>query len=131
MVAFGFEGLKCRATSFRVAAVALCDIPTCLRTCQKSFCVTGAILLQGSPKMTSIFSGKRNTLEVSIHCAWQAQYFGHFCYYKCRFLEWHGCIRYHIAIIFRIILNLFYILYFIFYMLYFTYYIIYFIFYIL
>ena len=118
MVAFGFEGLKCRATSFRVAAVALCDIPTCLRACQKSFCVTGAILLQGSPKMTSIFRGKRNTLEVSIHCAWQAQYFGHFCYCKCRFLEWHGCLWYHTAIIFRVILNLFYILYFIYYILY-------------
>ena len=41
-VAFG--GFQCRIASFRVAGVPLCDIPTCFMTCQKSFCVAGAIL---------------------------------------------------------------------------------------
>ena len=31
--------------AFRVAGVALCDIPTCLIACRKSFCVAGAILM--------------------------------------------------------------------------------------
>ena len=31
--------------SFRVAGMALCDIPTCFITCRKSFCVAGALLL--------------------------------------------------------------------------------------
>ena len=52
-----FVGLKCRATSFRVAGVALRDIPTRFIMCQKSFCVTGAIFsiaLQGFQKMICI-----------------------------------------------------------------------------
>ena len=39
-----FRGLKSCVASFRVADVALCDIPTCFMTCMKSFYVAGAIL---------------------------------------------------------------------------------------
>ena len=59
-------GLKRRAASFRVAGVALRDFPTRFLTCQTSVCVTGAILLQGFPKMISIFRGRRSTLEIFI-----------------------------------------------------------------
>ena len=41
-----FRGLKSCVASFRVADVALCDIPTCFMTCIKSFYVAGAILPQ-------------------------------------------------------------------------------------
>ena len=51
-----FRGFKRRVTSFRVAGLALRDIPTCAIMCQKSFCVTGEILLHRFQKMTSIFS---------------------------------------------------------------------------
>ena len=51
--------------SFCVAGVALCDIPTCFKTRQKSFfCVAGAILF-------ATFS------EDALHFSWQAQHFGH------------------------------------------------------
>ena len=50
-----FGGLKRRVTSFRMAGVALRDIPTCFITCQKSFCVTGSILVHRFQKMTCIF----------------------------------------------------------------------------
>ena len=58
----------CYATSFRVAGVvALCDIPTqCFTTCQKSLRVAGAILSRRFQKGTSIFRGRRSTLETSI-----------------------------------------------------------------
>ena len=46
-----FGGFKRRATSFRVAGVALCDIITC----RKSFCLTGAILSRGGQKMSCIY----------------------------------------------------------------------------
>ena len=36
-----FEGFKRRARSFRVAGVALREIPACFIACQKSFCVSG------------------------------------------------------------------------------------------
>ena len=51
--------------SFCVAGVALCDIPTCFMTCQKSFCVAGAILLPRFQKMCCIFHGRRSTLGTS------------------------------------------------------------------
>ena len=57
-------GFQRRATSFRVAGVALRDIPTCFITCQKPFCVAGAIA--GFQKMTCIVRGRRSTLETSI-----------------------------------------------------------------
>eukprot|EP00435_Cladocopium_sp_Y103_P009744 s4006_g2.t1 len=52
-------------TSFRVAGVALRDIPTCFMTCRKSFCVARAILSRRFQKLTCIFRGRRNTLEMS------------------------------------------------------------------
>eukprot|EP00435_Cladocopium_sp_Y103_P060596 s465_g22.t1 len=61
-----FERFRGVATSFRVAGVALRDIPTCFKTCRKSFCVAGAILLRRFQKLTYVFRGRRNTLEVSI-----------------------------------------------------------------
>ena len=64
-----FGGFKRRVTSFRVAGVALCDIPTCFTTCQKSFCVTGAKLLHRFQEMISISRGRRSTLDVSIFVA--------------------------------------------------------------
>ena len=51
--------------SFCVAGVALRDIPTCFKTCQKSFCVAGAILLPRFQTMRRIFRGRRNTLKTS------------------------------------------------------------------
>ena len=59
-----FGGFKRRVASFRVAGVALRDIPTCL-TCRKPFCVPGAILLRRFHKMSSSFRGRRSTLDVS------------------------------------------------------------------
>ena len=50
-----FEGLKRHVALFRVAGVALCDIPTYFITRPKSFCGTGAILLQGLQKTSCIF----------------------------------------------------------------------------
>ena len=52
--------------SFCVAGAALCDIPTCLTTCRKSFCVAGAVLLRRFHKMSCSFRGRRSTLETSI-----------------------------------------------------------------
>ena len=40
-----FGGFQRRVASCRVAGVALCDIPACFKTCQKSSCVAGTILL--------------------------------------------------------------------------------------
>ena len=54
-----------RIASFCVAGVAICDISTCLMTCQKSFSVAGAILLLRFQKMRCIFRGIRNILETS------------------------------------------------------------------
>ena len=51
--------------SFRVARVVLRDIPTCFKTCQKSFCVAGALLLLHFQKMRCIFRGRRSTLDTS------------------------------------------------------------------
>ena len=45
-----FEGFQ---TGCHVAA--LCDIPTCLITCRKSFCRAGPILLRPFHKMSSVF----------------------------------------------------------------------------
>ena len=45
--------------------MALRDIPTCVTTCQKSFCVAGAILLLHFQKMCCIFRGRRSTLDTS------------------------------------------------------------------
>ena len=58
-----FGGFQRCIASFRVAGVALCDIPTCYMTCQKWFCVAGAILLQRFGKMRCIFLGRRSTLD--------------------------------------------------------------------
>ena len=63
---FNFGHFKRCVASFRVASVALCDIPTCLIRCPKSFCLAGTILLLSFQKMASIFRGRRNTLETSI-----------------------------------------------------------------
>ena len=62
-VAFG--GFQRCVASFRVAGVALCDIPTCFMTCQKWFCVAGAILLLCFQKMRWIFRCRRSTLDTS------------------------------------------------------------------
>ena len=60
----------------RGTSYALRGIPTCFIMCQKSFCVTGAILLHRFQKMTFMFRGKHRTLEVSnLHFAWQPQHF--------------------------------------------------------
>ena len=50
-----FRIFQLRVASFRVAGVALCDIPTCFMTCQKWFCVAGAILLPRFQKMRCFF----------------------------------------------------------------------------
>ena len=61
-----FGAFRRRVASFRVAGVALCDIPTCFITRQKSFCVARALLFQRFQKMCSSFRGRRNTLATSI-----------------------------------------------------------------
>ena len=60
------RGFQHRVTSFRVAGVALRQIRTCFVTCQKSFCVAGAILLRRFQKMRCSFRGRRSTLETSV-----------------------------------------------------------------
>ena len=50
-----FGGLKRRVVSFRVAGVALRDIPTCVVPCGKSFCVAGAILLRRFRRCVAVF----------------------------------------------------------------------------
>ena len=61
-----FGAFQRRVASFRVAGVALPGIPTCFRTCQKTFCVAGAILLQGIfRRCRCIFRGRRSTLDTS------------------------------------------------------------------
>ena len=64
-----FGGFKRCAASFRVAEVALCDIATCFATCQKSFCVMGAILVRSCASLSEDelhFRGRRSTLVTSI-----------------------------------------------------------------
>ena len=51
--------------SFRVAGVALRDIPTCFKTRRKSFCAAGAILLRCFQKIGCIFRGRRSALKTS------------------------------------------------------------------
>ena len=68
-VAFTFVTFGCfrrRVASFRMAGVALCDIPTCFMTCRKLLCVAGAILSRRFQKMRCSFHGRRCTLETSI-----------------------------------------------------------------
>ena len=60
-----FGGVQRRVASFCVAGVALLHIPTCLTTCQKSFCVAGAILLRRFQKIRCICRGRRSTLKTS------------------------------------------------------------------
>ena len=62
-VAFG--AFQRRVASFRVAGMVLCDISTCFKTCQESFCVAGSILSQNFQKMCCIFRGRRSTLDTS------------------------------------------------------------------
>ena len=50
-----FVGFKRRVASFRLAGVALCDIPTCFRLVEKSSCVAGTILLRRLEKMRCNF----------------------------------------------------------------------------
>ena len=57
--AVAFGGIKQR--------VALRDVPTCFKTCRKSFCVSGALLLHRFPKMIRcICRGRSSALETSI-----------------------------------------------------------------
>ena len=60
-----FKVFQLRIASFRLAGVALPDIPTCFMTCQKWFCVAGAISLHRFQKMRSISLGRRSTLDTS------------------------------------------------------------------
>ena len=50
-----FGGFKRRAASFRLAGVALCDIPTCFRICPKSFSVAGAMLFHRFRRCVALF----------------------------------------------------------------------------
>ena len=59
-------GFKRCVPLFRVAGVALRDIPTCFTTCRNSFCVIRAVLSHLFQKASCIFSGRRSTLETSI-----------------------------------------------------------------
>ena len=51
---------------FCVAGAALCDIPTCLITCRKSFFVAGAILLRRFHKMSCSCRGRCSMLKISV-----------------------------------------------------------------
>ena len=58
-----FGGFKRRVC---VAGVALCDIPTCFISCQKSFCVTGASASFSDDDFLIFVCGRCSTLEVSM-----------------------------------------------------------------
>ena len=86
-----------RVASFRMASVALSDIPTCFMTCQEWFCVAGAVLLQRFQKMRYKSFSWQNVAEVALwrppvswcHFAWQAEHFRHvvlrvFCKLHCQ-----------------------------------------------
>ena len=60
-----FGAFQRRIASFRVAGVALCDIPTFFMMCQQWFCVAGTIVLRRFQKMRCIFRGTRSTLGTS------------------------------------------------------------------
>ena len=59
-----FDVSEAVVMSFCVAGVALCDIPTCFKTCP-SFCVAGEIPLLHFQKMCCVFRGRRSTLDTS------------------------------------------------------------------
>ena len=63
--------------SFRVAGVALRDIPTCLVTCQKSFCLAGAILLKAfsEDELQTFVAGAALWTPPMFSFAWQGQHF--------------------------------------------------------
>ena len=52
-----FEAFQRRVASFRMAGVALCDIPTCFKTCQEQFYVAGAVLFRRFQRMMCSFRG--------------------------------------------------------------------------
>ena len=52
--------------SFCVAGAALCNIPTCLITCRKWFCVASTMLLRRFHEMSCSFRGRRSILEISV-----------------------------------------------------------------
>ena len=58
-----FGGFKRRVC---VAGEALCDIPTCFISCQKSFCVTGASASFSDDDFLIFVCGRCSTLEVSM-----------------------------------------------------------------
>ena len=60
-----FGAFQRHIASFRMAGVALRDIPTCFKTCQAWFCVAGALVLRRFQKMCCILRGRRSTLETS------------------------------------------------------------------
>ena len=89
-----FWRFQTSVTLFRVAGVALRDIPTCFTKCRQSFCVTGAILLHRFQK-TSWFFGRQaqHFGRVHFHFAWQVQHFRRvvlrvFCESHCQ-----GCVK--------------------------------------
>ena len=61
--------------AFCVAGVALRDILTCLKKCQRSFCVTRAILLQGFQKDLHFSWPAQHFGDLHGHFAWEAQHF--------------------------------------------------------
>ena len=61
-----FGGFKRCVASFRVAGMALCDIPTCFIFVENRFCAAGAMLPRRFQKMSCSFRGRRSTLETSI-----------------------------------------------------------------
>ena len=64
--AVALGNFKPRVASFRVAGVALYDIPICFITCRKSSSVATAILWRRFLKTSCSFPGRRSTLDVSI-----------------------------------------------------------------
>ena len=68
------KGSKRVAMSFCVAGVACRDVPTCFKTCRKSFCVSGALLLHRFPKMMMKFFNENRIVltrgkDKSLSCA--------------------------------------------------------------
>ena len=61
-----FGAFQRRVASFRVAGMALRGIPTCFKTCQKSFCVAGAnTFATFSEDVLRFFVAGRSTLDTS------------------------------------------------------------------
>ena len=84
-----FRSFQTSRTFVRVAAVALCDIPTCVMPCRNSWCVSGANFSCHFQKMSCSFRAQHFG-DLQRHFAWQGQ---HFRRRVACFCESHCCVK--------------------------------------